>query len=489
MRLDEFEDGHNISEAEYEERESGLRVDLLNAQFDLSRSDLRTLILVAGDDRDGCHELIDLFHEWLDARRLDTQVFLERSVEETRYPPFWRYWRALPATGRIGIYYGAWAYDAIAGQLFEKRSEKRLARLVAHVQSFERLLAAEGTAILKLWVHTPKSELGKRLRKAKKRPHGWRATEADERLHALHDEVVELAEDLLERTDAPHAPWVVVEGGDDAYRDLTAAEALRDALVERLAAEAQAPRAVPARQEEEPSGALVALDLGAKLESREYKRRLDVAQGRLSDLSIEARERNVATVLVFEGWDAAGKGGVIRRMTRAMAAQDYRVFPIAAPTEEERARPYLWRFWRRLGPRGRVTIFDRSWYGRVLVERVEGFADEAEWRRAYDEINDFERVLTEDGAVLLKFWLQIDREEQLRRFEAREKTPYKKYKLTAEDYRNRARWDEYTEAAEEMFARTNSMNAPWALVSANDKRHARVTVIEAVCAALERALK
>jgi polyphosphate kinase 2 (PPK2 family) len=197
----------------------------------------------------------------------------------------------------------------------------------------------------------------------------------------------------------------------------------------------------------------------------------------------------VSSVLVFEGWDAAGKGGVIRRITQAMAVRDYRIVPIAAPTEEERVRHYLWRFWRQLPPAGQMLIYDRSWYGRVLVERVEGFAAEPVWRRAFEEINDFEAQLAEHGLVVQKFWLHIDPDEQLRRFKAREQTAYKKYKITEEDYRNRAKWDVYVSAVNEMVARTSTTHAPWHLVAANDKPSARIQVLKAVCSALKARLK
>ncbi|HXZ85791.1 MAG TPA: polyphosphate:AMP phosphotransferase, partial [Myxococcota bacterium] len=212
-------------------------------------------------------------------------------------------------------------------------------------------------------------------------------------------------------------------------------------------------------------------------------------QGRLARLSREARRTGLASVVVFEGADAAGKGGAIRRLTRAMAARDYHVVPISAPTEEERAHPYLWRFWTRLPGAGRMAIFDRSWYGRVLVERVEGYAKPEEWRRAYLEIPAFESELLAGGIALCKIWLHIDREEQLRRFREREQTPYKKYKIGPEDYRNRGHWEEYVEAAEEMFARTDRAEAPWNVIAADDKRRARVLALERVCETLERGLE
>jgi len=220
-----------------------------------------------------------------------------------------------------------------------------------------------------------------------------------------------------------------------------------------------------------------------------YKERLDQLQGRLSELASAAAEARVPAVLVFEGWDAAGKGGAIRRITRALDPRDIRVVPIAAPTEEERAYPYLWRFWRSLPEPGRTVIYDRSWYGRVLVERVEGLATEAEWQRAYPEINDFEAQLSEAGHVLCKFWLHIDADEQLRRFEQRAQTPYKKYKLTDEDYRNRDSWDAYEAAVDDMVGQTSTDVAPWHLIAANDKASARLETLEIVCKAFEKRLK
>jgi polyphosphate kinase 2 (PPK2 family) len=234
--------------------------------------------------------------------------------------------------------------------------------------------------------------------------------------------------------------------------------------------------------------ALGAVPLTRSLPYDKYRRLLEKWQRRLARRTRRARREGLSTVLVFEGWDAAGKGGVIRRITNAMAVRDYRVVPIAAPTAEEKRYHYLWRFWRELPPAGRMVIFDRSWYGRVLVERIEGFASPEAWRRAYAEIRDFERQLADHGIVLAKFWLHIDPEEQLRRFKAREQTPYKKYKITDEDYRNRAKWDQYAVAVNDMVAETDKPHAPWRIVAANDKRWARVEVLKTVCKRLDRAL-
>jgi polyphosphate kinase 2 (PPK2 family) len=230
------------------------------------------------------------------------------------------------------------------------------------------------------------------------------------------------------------------------------------------------------------------VDLTRQLPDGEYRKRLLRLQGRLNRLVRAAADKKVSSVAVFEGWDAAGKGGSIRRLTEAMDPRLYRVIPIAAPTDEEKAHHYLWRFWRHLPRAGRVTIYDRSWYGRLLVERVEGFAQEAEWMRAYPEINDFEEQLAEAGIVLTKFWIHVSPEEQLRRFEDRRETPYKRHKMTGEDWRNRDRWAAYHTAVNDMVVRTSTRHAPWTLVSGNDKKFARVQILETFCRRLERAL-
>ena len=212
------------------------------------------------------------------------------------------------------------------------------------------------------------------------------------------------------------------------------------------------------------------LDMSQSLGKQDYRAELAKYQARLHALDRKAVDRKVSGIGVFEGWDAGGKGGAIRRLTAALDARDYRVISIAAPTDEERQHHYLWRFWRHLARAGRATFFDRSWYGRVLVERVEGFATEAEWRRAYAEINDFEERLVRHGIVLLKFWLHITKDEQLRRFKAREEIPYKRWKLTDEDWRNREKWDLYEQAVNDMIERTSTAHAPWTLIEGNDKR-------------------
>jgi polyphosphate kinase 2 (PPK2 family) len=299
-----------------------------------------------------------------------------------------------------------------------------------------------------------------------------------------------VSEHALRETSTGQAPWTIIEATDRRYRDIAVGETLAKTIRERI----ETPPAPRIAKEARPAPVdgktildTVKLD-GKRVTEDEYDERLEDLQRRLNRAFGKLKKRGRSAIAVFEGWDAAGKGGAIRRVTGALDARDYRVIPIAAPTDEEKAQHYLWRFWRHLPGRGSMSIYDRSWYGRVLVERVEGFCGEADWQRAYNEINDFEEQLDEHGTVLAKFWLQIDAGEQLKRFKERERTEFKRYKITAEDYRNRSKWPEYTLAVHDMVERTSTDIAPWQLVAANDKHAARLDVLSHLCDRIERAL-
>jgi polyphosphate:AMP phosphotransferase len=489
--LEIAEVGAELSKTDYAAQVPALRVDLLNAQFEHRDADFPVAVVLAGDDRQGVNELVHLLHEWMDARYLPVHAFGPATDEQRQRPPFWRYWRALPGRGEMALLLGAWATSCVADRLEGRLDEVGLERCLEHIECTERALVDDGVLLLKLWIHLPKKELARRFKKARK--DGLRPDERDWRVYEVYDEAMPVVERMLRHTSRSGAPWHVVEGTDARHRNLSVARALLAALSGRLESEAGPARSTNTETKTDASGPvpklLEAVDLSKQLDADTYRNKRDKRQARLERLWARARKREHSAVLVFEGWDAAGKGGVIRRVTQALDARDYRVVPIAAPTPEEKAHHYLWRFWRQLPRAGRLLIFDRSWYGRVLVERVEGLAREDEWRRAYAEINDFEQQIVEHGIPLLKFWLHIDPDEQMRRFQAREQTPYKKYKITDEDYRNRGRWDDYTVAVNEMVARTGGRLAPWQLVPANDKRWARVEVLDAVCDHLEHAFE
>lgn len=355
------------------------------------------------------------------------------------------------------------------------------------------MLTDDGALILKLWLHLPKKQQKKRLKKLEQDD---RLAPDDWKHFKLFDKFAEVSAHTLRRTDKPHAPWHVIEATDRRYRELTVAQILTDALEKRL--QAAATKETGAKPAPTPAGRksakargdsiLAGVNLTGRLTEAEYKRQLTEQQAKLSKLAWAAQEKGVSTVLAFEGWDAAGKGSAIRRVTPALDPRLYRVVGIAAPTDEERAQQYLWRFWRHLPRAGFMTIFDRTWYGRVLVERVEGFARPDEWGRAYGEINAFEEQLAAHGTVLCKFWLHLSPAEQLRRFKERQAVAYKRYKITDEDWRNREKWPDYQRAVDELVARCSTEFAPWTLVAGNDKKFARVQILKTIVQRLDAVL-
>ena len=480
-----------ISKQQYARQQDRLRVELVNAQFDLRKVNRPVVMLIAGDDRIGINEVVQLLHEWMDARYLDTRIALEPTEDELQQPAFWRFWNTMSPKGRIGLYVGGWAAAPIRGRLTRSLDDDAFDSYLGHAARFEQMLAADGTLVLKFWLHLPRKELKRRL--AGERPEEeatWQIQDSDEAILDSWHRWAPLADRLLEATDAPGAHWHVIDGTRERSRNVAVARIVLAGLQRLLSRGQDRPaHKAPGRRRVPFPNALAAVDLAMRFSDDDaYDAALDKQQGALARLTREARDEGLSTVVVLEGWDAAGKGGAIRRMTRAMEVRDYRVVPIATPTPEEQAHHYLWRFWRQLPAAGQLTIFDRSWYGRVLVERVEGLARADEWQRAYDEIVEFESQLLEQGIVLLKFWLHIDADEQLDRFTAREQTPYKKYRIGADDYRNRGRRADYVAAANEMVARTGTKAAPWQLIPANDKRYARVAVLRTLCGALRKSL-
>lgn len=482
--------GRATSKEEYKKQEPVLRTGVLTVQYELRDSDFPVVLVIAGTDRLGGADLMNLLHEWMDARYLEANVFEAPTDEEMERPRFWRYWRALPAKGRVGIFHREWTTRAIVDRLKGNIDEAGLDERLRHIECFERALVDDGAVVLKFWLHLSEKALARRLEEAKSGSvESWEITREDRLVLRHYPQVQAIAEEVLRRTSAGGALWNVIESADWRYRNVAVAQILIHTLTRRLA-EPPKLRVPPSGRAREgnPLTVLDHVDLTKRLEDEAYEKKLDRYWGKLAKLSRKSHRRGLSVVLVFEGWDAAGKGGVIRRLTKPLDAAHYRVVPVAAPTEEERAHHYLWRFWRRLPRAGHWTFFDRSWYGRVLVERLEGFATEEEWHRAYTEINDFEELIVHRGMLLLKFWLHISPEEQLRRFKARAKVPFKKYKITPEDYRNRDRWNAYELAADEMVQRTSTGHARWHLVPGNDKRWARIQVLKTVCRELEAAL-
>jgi len=485
--------GHAIAKSIYARQVPKLREALLDAQYDLSRNGrFPVIILIGGVDGAGKGETLNILNEWMDPRHIRTVAFDEPTDEEAERPRMWRFWRALPPKGKIGILFGHWYTQPVVDRVYGAIRQARLAQNIEDIVRFERMLTDEGALLLKFWFHLSKAQQKKRLKSLEKdRATRWRVTDTDWERFKLYDKFRRVSEFTLRNTSSAEAPWVVVEGADAYYRNLTVGKTLLAAMRERLD---QKPvrrvedRVPPIPRALDRRDVLNSLDLSLALDVKQYAAARAAYQGRLNRLSRHPKFAKRSAILVFEGNDAAGKGGAIRRVTAALDARQYHIVPTAAPSEEERAQPYLWRFWRHVPRRGRFAIFDRSWYGRVLVERVEGLCTEADWARAYGEINDFEQQLTDNGAIVLKFWLAIGKDEQYRRFEEREKTAFKRFKITPEDWRNREKWEAYEAAVCDMVDRTSTAIAPWTLVEANDKHYARIKILRTVCERIEQAL-
>lgn len=514
---------HKLDKTQFKTIEPDLRERLLNAQFQLIDQKRRSLlVLIHGADGSGKGAVLNRLYSWLDAHKLRTLTFEDGTHEVNAHPPMWNYWRQLPVFSEIAVVLGSWYHRPIFDRAVGRRGKAEFQTALQAIRRFEEMLHAENVDVLKLWLYIDPCEAHRRLKALQngdsRRPvvREWAGLGTPKDRQKLEF----IAEEITRVTSTDHAPWHMVPATDANYRDITVGSLLLQRLVAMTATPSQATAAKPtpanptAPNPSAPTPAATApavatdspgnptqvppalpafsllstLDYTQRLDPDDYERQLDREQTRITALTSSKAFQSSGMMIAFEGSDAAGKSSTIMRLRQAMDPRRFRVYPIAAPTDEERARPYLWRFWRHVPERGRTAIFDRSWYGRVLVERVEGFAAPQDWARAYGEINDFEAQITDAGYVLLKVWLAITQEEQARRFEARETTPYKRFKLTPEDWRNREKWPLYEAAVTEMVDRTSTRAAPWVLVEAEDKRFARVKVARAVADHLEARL-
>ncbi len=507
----------SVSKSDFKAAEPALRQELLELQDTLHKGgQFQTILVFAGVDGAGKGETVSLLNYWMDPRWLITRAYDEAGDSAGDRPEFWKYWRDLPPRGRIGMFLSAWYSQPVLDKVYGNDDEATFISRLERISQFERALARDGALILKFWMHLSRDRQEERLKSLERDPlTKARVTKRDWKNWKRYDRFISVAEQVISRTNRGIAPWTIVEGVDANYRALTVATILRDQLKHRLDLypPLEGP-AEPAKEnnrkkasnttkkgtvqaddvpEQKPIPAstvtiLNRLDMTKSLDKKEYRKELIDLQARLHRLHLQAKAKNIASMLVFEGPDAAGKGGAIRRIGEGLEARNYQVHGFAAPTDEEKAQHHLWRFWRRLPRSGYISIFDRSWYGRVLVERVEEFASEDEWRRSYAEINDFEDQLIDHGIVLIKYWIHISKDEQYQRFKQREETPYKRWKLTDEDWRNREKWAYYEQAVNDMVQYTSTAKAPWTLIEGNDKRFARVKAIRTYCDRLTAAL-
>ncbi|MDB6093200.1 MAG: tmk 2 [Verrucomicrobia bacterium] len=483
-----------LSKRTYQSRAEDLREELVQLQLSLKHAPFKVLLIIAGPEGAGRGNLLNTLAEWLDPRGVETFSYHPPTDSERARPHQWRFWQSLPGMGRIGLYAGSWYTETLRESARGERAHDHIADEAGRIREFEHLLAEGGTLIIKVWLHLAKDAQGRRLRSFRADPAtAWRVTDEDWHHHRIYDRLAETARLIRSQTNRPGARWTTIEAEDDRARDLAVGKLLLTEVhrhqrkLSRLA-RPKSPRTVKSLR---PSGVrrLRAVNLEQELSEKDYDLLREKWLGRLSQAVRAALGKGRSIVFAFEGWDAAGKGGAIRRLTSAIDPRDYRVIPVAKPTPEEKHAHYLWRFWRDIPPNGRMVVFDRSWYGRVLVERLEGFCRNAEWRRAFGEINDFERELTDHGTIVLKYWLHVSHAEQLHRFRDRESTPHKRHKMNAEDWRNRKKRPAYEIAVGDMLALTDKPNAPWHIVPADNKRFARLEVLRTASRAIEDALE
>ena len=464
-----------------------LRERLLAQQQEIREKKLPIIVLVEGWSAAGKGSLINELISEIDPRFYNVISPIITPEAESRYPFLYTYAKAIPENGKIMFYDSGWMEDVVRKLLRREITKEQYKERVRSVNEFERQLRDGGYLVLKLFVDIDRKEQRKRMEALKNNYETeWRVTNDDLWQHREYDAFRDAYDRFMEKT-GKLVPWHTLDGGN---KRAAARDALK-LLVTQVDAALAAGRYVgdPFKEEfplkEMPK--LADVDLSPCLTEEDYKKELKKLQKRLGELHNRIYRKKIPVILCYEGWDAAGKGGNIRRIARPLDPRGFDVMPIASPEPHELNRQYLWRFWTRLPRSGHVCIFDRTWYGRVMVERLEGFCTEKDWKRAYNEINEFERQLTDWGAVVLKFWIHIDQDTQLARFNDRQNTPEKQWKLTEEDWRNREKWPQYEEAIDEMLQKTSTVNAPWFIIESNDKKYARIKTLRIVVDALEKA--
>lgn len=459
-------------------RYKALQKELAGMQQTMREAGLPVIILFEGWSAAGKGRMIGKLISDLDPRGY--QVYSTTSPEpaEARRPYLWRFWRDLPAKGELAVLDRSW-YRGVMGAGPEERG-------LGEINTFERQLCDDGYLILKFFLHIGKEKQRKRLKKLGGGVDcAWRATKADWNQNDRYDELAKQFDEVMEATSTAWAPWHVIWNEDKNAGCAQTLTIIRDALkaaLEHGAPKSDGPHLAPPLLE---MPTLADVDLTPMADDATYGAELDEERKKLRKLHDRLYRERIPVVIGFEGWDAAGKGGAIRRLSWALDPRGFDVIPVAAPTKDALARHYLWRFWREIPKDGHVAIFDRTWYGRVMVERLEELTPPERWRMAYGEINEFEKTLHDWGAIVLKFWLQIDPDTQLQRFMERQNTPEKQYKITAEDWRNRDKWPEYEVAVNEMIQKTSTEYAPWVIVEGKDKKYARLKVLRAVRQTIE----
>lgn len=466
--------------------------ELGRLQRELKDLNIPVMIAFEGYGASGKGYQIGKLLEALDPRGFVVYPVKKETKDEEMHPFLWRFWTKMPGKGRIAIYDSSWYRRVLIDYFDGKVDDNQVKEAFHSIRVFEKELTDDGMVIIKIFLDITKKEQKKRFGKLlKSKNTAWRVTKDDLKRNQHFKEYKVMNEVMLEKTNTANAPWHIVSASDkktatyEIYKTIIA-------VLEKAVADKKTEKTAEKIQPEETlftDTVLDKVDLEKSYTKEEYKKKLKPLEKKIKQLHGELYRRRIPVVIGFEGWDAGGKGGAIKRLTKKMDPRGYVVHPTAAPNDVEKEYHYLWRFWNAVPKYGHVTVFDRTWYGRVMVERIEGFAKEEEWKRAYDEILEMEKDWTNEGYIVLKFWMQIDKEEQKKRFEARLNDPDKQWKITDEDWRNREKWDKYEDAVNEMIIKTSVPQAPWIIVEGNDKYYARIKVLETVVDAIERRLQ
>ncbi|MCL1878967.1 MAG: polyphosphate:AMP phosphotransferase [Defluviitaleaceae bacterium] len=481
----------HMEKDEYKETLSLLEDRLTELQQRVRDAGLRVVIVFEGWSAAGKGTQISRLVNPLDPRYFDVRTTGKNSEEKQMRPFLWSFWTYLPPSGQIVIMDKSWHRLILP----ECSGTWKLSNMETHgfyfdVNAFERQLADDGYLIIKLFLHIGKDEQSRRFKALEDDPStAWRVTEKNREQNENYEKNLREYEKMLKMTDTPHSPWTIIESNDSRFGSIKMLRTVTDAIESRLAENAESVTQPAAAAPQDIPRVLQSVSPDETISHKEYIEQLEYYQQRVRALTNKMYAKRRAAAIVYEGWDAAGKGGNIKRLTSEMDPRGYAVVPVGVPHSYELARQFLWRFMVKVPKDGHLTIFDRSWYGRVLVERVEELTPPHIWQRAYREINDFEAHLVRHGVVLLKFWLHIDKDEQLRRFESRQNDSIKAHKITEDDWRNREKWDMYESAADEMLFRTNTPLSPWIIVESNSKKFARIKVLKTVTDALDDALQ
>lgn len=484
-----------ITKEEYQSEADRLKTELTMLQQEMKQIGLPVIILFEGWGAAGKGSAISKMILNLDPRGFKVYSTIDATQEEQRKPIMHRYWSKIPAHGNISIFDRSWYQDISIAQLEKHISKEELNRRTESIKTFERQLSDDGYLIIKFFLHISKKEQKKRFDKLKEeKSTAWRVTSLDKERNKNYDKYYEVFDNMLINTNTSDAPWHPI-GAEDTRGAMFNIYTILVNNIKNAIAKRRAQKQVP--QVEIPTISvpqtihlievpkLSEINLNKTITDEDYKKLLGKAQEKLHKLHNKLYQKKIPVIICYEGWDAAGKGGNIKRVAAALDPRGYEVNPIAAPDKTELAHHYLWRFWNQLPKAGHIAIFDRTWYGRVMVERIEGFCTNEEWHRAYTEINEFEKELYDWGAIIVKFWIHIDKEEQLKRFEDRQNTPEKRWKITDEDWRNREKWDEYEVAINDMLQYTSTDFAPWTIIESKDKKFARIKAIKTLINQIE----